>query len=216
MNAVVNYASHGWFLEAQQRLADSLARYDPASQHCMYGPQQIDPAAFPSYRFKLRAIMLSGAPRILWLDAANYLTKPIEAIWRDIARQGYAIQWNDPACKLGIWSSDHALEVFGITRNEAMGLPDCAAGLIGLNLEHPAGWAIYGAWRGAMLQGVFDGPRSNREGQCSSDPRCKGHRQDQTALSLILHKLKLAAAPWETYYAFRPGTLAPVRSERMA
>jgi len=211
---IVNFAS-AEFRKGQERLRESLRIWAPNCLHAIYTEANIDYRHLPMYGFKIAAIERSGARRFLWLDSSLYLRAPLDELWRDLDRQGYAVQWNDPNCILGKWASDKALAFFNMTRDRAMALPDCMGTAFALDLGHRTGAAIFDTLKKAMAGGVFDGPRNNVNQSCSRDIRCLGHRYDQTALSLILHTMGLWAAPWETYVSLRTGSFAPMILDRI-
>ena len=77
------------------------------------------------------------------------------------------------------------------------------SGLVGLDLLSRFGGNIWYRWGSLHAQGAFRGPHFNQpsvgivesggkwSGWCSDDPRCEGHRHDESALSYVLHSLGL-------------------------
>lgn len=159
------------------------------------------------YAFKIYAIadaIQRGYRRVLWMDIVYMPQGSIDALWAVVARQGWYIPTQGDAV-LGNWCSDACLEVFGLSRDEAMTVPLCYSGLVGLDLDHRTGQHIWELWQLAYERGAFQGPHKNEgkpgepihawghktAGHCSDDPRCMGHRQDESALSAILYRLNL-------------------------
>jgi hypothetical protein len=48
----------------------------------------------------------------------------------------------------------------------------------------------------------FLGPWDNRDGRCSPDPRCKGHRHDLTAGSLLAYRMGMKTTAHPTYIVY--------------
>ena len=162
------------------------------------------------YGFKIHALKRAvdpGYQHVLWMDATCQPVESIEPLWEHIEREGFYIVKQEDAT-LGNWVSDHALGVFGITRDEAMEIPLVYTGLVGLNMQNVAGAAIWLNWLHIYRQGAFSGPHFNEagygwpwredgakwRGHCSFDTRCQGHRHDESAMSFELWKLGLKPA----------------------
>ena len=162
------------------------------------------------YGFKIHALKRAvdpGYQHVLWMDATCQPVESIEPLWEHIEREGFYIVKQEDAT-LGNWVSDHALGVFGITRDEAMEIPLVYTGLVGLNMQNVAGAAIWLNWLHIYRQGAFSGPHFNEagygwpwredgakwRGHCSFDTRCQGHRHDESAMSFVLWKLGLKPA----------------------
>lgn len=156
------------------------------------------------YAFKiysLRRTFEAGFKTMLWMDSAFQPIASISPLWEEIKLQGWYIQKQGDAV-LGNWCSDRSLAIFGIGRDEAMQIPLCYSGLVGLDVKTWNGAKIWDEWQALYESGSFDGPHQNAPGEpcawgyklqsnCSDDPRCEGHRHDESALSFILYKLGL-------------------------
>lgn len=196
-----------WCPEARRLFVDALPTLWPSHGERRYG-------------FKIHALrepVNAGYHLILWMDATLAPIGPINGIWGRILRDGYFALAS--GSRLGTHTSDAALEIYGITRDEAMEIPHVLSGLVGINMAHPTGREVWAAWERLYERGAFEGPHFNsaREGLpfyterpvgnkwaglCSNDPRCEGHRHDESALSFVLHSLGLPASggmPWEQY-----------------
>src|ERR1019366_4879766 len=151
------------------------------------------------YGFKIHALKRAidpGYQNVLWMDATCQPVESIDPLWEHVAREGFYVVKQADA-KLGSWVSDNALGVFGITRDQAMEIPLVYTGLVGLNLRSVPGATIWKEWLQLYKKGAFSGPHFNVagwgwpwqeegakwRGHCSFDPRCEGHRHDESAMS---------------------------------
>ena len=162
--------------------------------------------------FALKALMDSGADIGILLDASIYPIRHIAPLIAHIGKVGYYMA---PAgFTIGEWTSDSMLNHFGMGRDDAMAFPDCASGCVGLEFNRQ-GRCLVDAWCSSWE--YFEGPHSNinaadkscsyrNEGFVSNDPRCRGHRHDQAALSIIAHQLGMTKwVPWPKFVAYKAG-----------
>ena len=161
--------------------------------------------------FALAAAMFDGADIGLLLDASVYPIRSIEPLLKHIEENGYYMA---PAgFSIGQWASDEALEYFGVDREDAFGMADCASGIVGLNFRTGEGKELLRQW--CVAAPAFPGYHSNskagskefsyrNEGFLSDDPRVLGHRHDQTALSIICHQMGMTHwTPWPKFVAYQ-------------
>ncbi len=152
------------------------------------------------YAFKIYAMqrVINGGFRyVLWMDSSFQPIASIEPIWKHIEEHGWYVP-SQADSFLGTWTSDAALRSYGIFRDHAMKIPLAFSGLIGLDMEHPTGKIIWRDWQHTFWVDAWDGPHYNQgiteragyklKGWCSDDPRCEGHRHDESALSFVLHQ----------------------------
>lgn len=155
------------------------------------------------YAFKiyaLREAIAAGFRHILWLDSAFQPIASIEPLWREIREAGWYVP-PQYAFMLGEWCSDEALAVLRIDRETAWTIPLVFSGLVGFDLQHPLGAALWRGWEDTYERGAFDGNHFAHEkqerwgqkfaGPVSDDPRVRGHRHDESALSWVLWSLGL-------------------------
>jgi hypothetical protein len=185
-------------------------------------PSGCPPHAEQMYAFKIFALdeaIRSGFRYVLWMDSSLAPLAPIDPLWRTIEECGWyaAPQYNGitkgqpwrhwastTMATLGEWCSDAALEIFGISRQEALAIPLALTGLVGLDMENPIGRTIWDMHRFFYERGVFNGAHTNDpgrpitvngngkfKGHVSNDPRVQGHRHDEASFSFILDRLKL-------------------------
>ncbi len=204
---IVSCGTESHYYEALHSTRLHCAQHVPeAWQLFYYGyPDGCPTQAQSQYAFKifaLRRVCDAGFNTMLWMDTAFQPIASISPLWEEIRAKGWYIQQQGDAV-LGNWCSDRALQIFGICRDEAMQIPLCYSGLVGLNVKSWTGAKIWADWQELYERGSFDGPHQNTPGrgahpwgyklaaECSTDPRCQGHRHDESALSFILHRMGL-------------------------
>lgn len=128
------------------------------------------------------------ADMILWLDCSITAVRPLEEIWRYIESNGVYLYQSGANC--AETCNDHCLASYGISRDEAAGIPECASNVVGINLTHPTGRTFFNLWMASLENGANIGVKWPTEEQRlaeSNDPRFKYHRQDQSSASLAAH-----------------------------
>ncbi len=167
-----------------------------------------------TYDQKLDAIeqaYQAGARYVLWMDVSFEPVAPLDPIWEIVERNGWFVSKQGEST-LGTWTSDDALFHFGINRDQAMEIPLCLSGLVGLDLGAHTGQEILRRWK--LLAHTFPGNYYNVPGEvqkplgakttghASFDPRCEGHRHDESALSFVLWDmgLRITTSPLMSVY----------------
>lgn len=155
-----------------------------------------DYTAYCAKPFALKAALDSGADVAILLDAAFYPIRPIEPLVHHIAQVGYYLC--DNGARLGEWCSDRALALAEIDRWQAMGVCEVSSYCVGVSRDDSDcfghGLGMVNSWCDLALQrGVFEGPHTaglpgeeskRNPGWVSDDPRVRGHRHDQSGLSM--------------------------------
>jgi len=145
------------------------------------------------YAFKLAAIEhagnVLGYNRILWVDSSVWCVADPLPIFHRIATDGYYL-W-DSIFAVGTWTNDRCLSSFGMSRDEAMAVPMLSANVIGLHWQNGTAREFMRQWREAMDRGDFAGSWIRQEGD-AEDERYQGHRHDQSAASIIAHRLGMS------------------------
>lgn len=210
-------------------------RYAPEAWRLCYRELPIDcPEHSPfvsrgMYAFKIFAMARAidaGFRYILWMDTSFQPISGLAKLWSRIRADGFYIPQQQNA-KLGEWCSDRFFrqnflnlqpEDFEVVRTDLMKVPLVYSGLVGLDMEHPHGTAIWRRWNRSWGENTWNGPHLNSplsdpdgeapgqsqvdgvwyqpwglkwRGLCSHDKRVSGHRHDEAALSLVLHQLGL-------------------------
>jgi hypothetical protein len=189
---VVSVGIGGWFPRGVDRLERSLQAVGWSGG--FMGWRNEWPPGSPRTEIHMHkpwamlAALEAGYTSVMWLDASCWAVAPIEPIFQIAEHTGHYLVYN--GFKVGQWSSDRCLELFGISREQAWVIEDIASGFVCLDLTHQQSRAFLNDWaRYTLHQGgaAFVGADSNADGAVSKDPGVEGHRHDQTVASLILH-----------------------------
>lgn len=179
-----------------------------------YGPYCAKP-------FALEYARQQGADVAILLDASFFPIRPIQPLVEHIQRNGYYLCRN--GFKVGEWTSDAMLESFGVSREAALEMEEISSYCVGLDFSSPFGpnREMLFSWRARASVGIFAGPHTatgqpgRNPGFVSTDPRVKGHRHDQSALSIIANRMgmdRLSERPDYTAYHLGYGGLFPNES----
>jgi hypothetical protein len=192
----------------RQLFPDGLIR---AYRDCLpYGcpTHQEVPYAFKSYALKEAAD--AGATSLLWLDSIMIPgPRPLEDLWEKIERDGYYIGNN--GFSNYEWTADSAYRDLGISREENREIKHVVGGVIGLDLTKDVGANILAEYFRLAKTKAFCGPWRNGSRtpdgkQWPCGPRdVRGHRHDQTALSVIAWRLGCALTDSPEWFAYDPG-----------
>lgn len=201
--ALVTCAIGGWYPRGAARLIESLER-----QGCtiplyswinVYPPESPTDLPYRSKPHAMRHAQSLGHDIVIWIDAAFYAIRPINPLIEHIARIGYYLV--DNGAIVGEWCRDAALAPLGIDRETSMRITEASSYCVGLNFHDARCRELLNRWtETAHHPDIFPGPHTNtahpdfkpparNAGWCSDDPRVKGHRHDQTALSVIAWQL---------------------------
>jgi hypothetical protein len=159
------------------------------------------PYAFKAYSIK-KAMEL-GYKYILWCDSVIFATKSVEPIFDHIKKFGYLF-FDNPPFTIGEYTSDACLKHWYMNRYEAYKKKMIMACVMGFDVEHAETKRFLELYISAASDGVsYQGSWHNHNGQTSSDPKCKGHRHDQSTASIIIARegMRIINAQ-ETYFAY--------------
>lgn len=140
-------------------------------------PEGCPTHAQQNYAFKLYAIQAAvnaGFRYILWADSTFRPIASLAPLWQWIEDKGW---FAPPQSWLADFCNDAALAVFDVTKEQARSIPLVFSGLVGLDMQG-VGAKIFGRWKHYYMKGTFQGIRPP-------------HRHDESALSFVLHELKL-------------------------
>jgi hypothetical protein len=172
----------GWYPRGQERLRQSLQGHPEAL--CLYNDFPNDLFSKSNgYNVKPSALYEAAKTysQLLWLDCSCWVIKDLQPIWDIVDSQGYYFINSDFNCST--YCNDKSLEYFGITRDEAENIAMISSGCFAIDLKTEKGALIYQIFIQSAIDNIFD------NGTGSQDPRFIAHRHDQSALSIILHKL---------------------------
>jgi len=199
--AIVNFANAGntryeW---GQENLRKSFETFDPDIPFFALKRYEefnsLTHAECP-YGFKVAAvehIRKLGYDVIIWIDSSLRLIKSIKPLIQEISKVGVYLQGD--AWKCGEWSNDSSLSYFNISRDDAMQIQNIHAIMIGFDFRHSDTMPFFLRWKQCADDGIFRGSKTNDKNTESKDPRCKGHRWDQTCLELVANELKITYSP---------------------
>lgn len=208
---VVNVAT-GSYVAGQWRLLNALKQFSPDAEAMVWADAM--PPGSPShqnipYAFKAWALMAAdaaGADLVLWADACILPISSLSPLWKLIEGQGVWLAEN--VWSNGQWCSDAALPLLGIDREESFAQKHVVAGVLGLNLRSEIGRMFLAEYCGFAQNGSFQGPWTNEGREASTDPRVLGHRHDQTAASVIAHRLGIPLTQPPAIIAYKGGETA--------
>jgi hypothetical protein len=194
---IINAAIGSWYPKGQQRLVRSLIHHGfnwdiktwtdfPNNNFDKSCPYHIKPAA-------LEEVMKEGYTHVLWLDSSVWAISDPNKMFDIINTVGYYLG-DSGGYTCAQTCNDSCLAYFGVSRDQAESIPDCASGILGLNLSNPIAKEFATRWIKAGKDGAFKGSREH-DNQ-SKDPRFQFHRQDQSAASLIAHSLGMKLTPF--------------------
>ena len=151
-----------------------------------YGPYCAKPWA-------LKHAFDKGCDTAILLDAAFYPVRSVHPLLEHIAQRGYYFCRNGNS--VGEWSSDSCLESLNQSREQAFDIPEISSYCVGLNSHEERCVDLLDWWCSLDPRQAIAGHHTNighngrNVGFVSEDPRVKGHRHDQSCLSIIAHRL---------------------------
>jgi hypothetical protein len=222
MNRCVLNVATGSYVCGQERLIKALSPISEVTRHtwanCL--PEGSPSHTERPYAFKAYALAHAadaGATTLLWADACILPIRSMEPLWERIEREGYWIarngwtnyEWTADSAYPDLFPTHSPQDARRVNRT----IPHVVATAFGLSLKTPIGRNLFAEYyRLASHTKAFCGPWINANYQekpgdmrplmgdrcqpCgSSDVR--GHRHDQTALSVIAWRLgcKLTESP---------------------
>lgn len=228
---VVNVSTGTTYVALQGRLNQKLEEYGNCDIKLWSEPlpKSWTPHKEVPYKFKAHCLRSVDADLILWLDSAILPLRSLEPLWQQIEEIGYFIPSNP-----GMWNYEWTAETAyddlfpGISRSAAISLnrqiPHCSSAAFGFNLRLWIGQRAYSEFSRLANTDAFCGPWANSNGPdrdryqldylrelyttapCGP-PEVRGHRHDQTALSVIAWRLGMKLDT--TLYAHENGTPDP-------
>jgi hypothetical protein len=192
-----------------QRLGESLKRVGFDGDYLYWDeslpsgcPDQFEaPFAFKGYCFNKAKEL--GYEQVLWIDAPCVAIRNLAPVFRSIEQHGYIFFNNNYGQMMGQWSSDDALAMNKISREEALAMPEIPCSVLGLNLRSDLASSFLEGWHQIMADGItargitekiktwdeYQDIFWNRNSRISKDPRVGGHRCDQVAAGIVAYKL---------------------------
>lgn len=159
------------------------------------------PYAFKPYAIK-KAIEL-GYELILWADCPIYAIKPINKLFNHIEENGYLF-FDNIGFSIGDYTSDKCLMKNNILRTESYKAKMIMACCMGFNMQNEKTKILFDKYFEAAKDGIsYLGSWTNKNYEVSLDLKCKGHRHDQSVISILINKMNLDIhTGHETYFAY--------------
>lgn len=209
-HCIVNFSDFK-FKIGQDRLQKSLIDMKYKGDVLLFSDYQeigSKPHTEVPYQFKVFAIEKArqmGYDVVLYCDASIWAIKDVMKSINYINEKGWLMEF----CGFGFisasqYTTDICLEKFNLTRDEAELIWLYSAGFTGLNFKNKIATEFFNQWlHRAKEEITFKGAWDNNQNQCSNDPRCKGHRHDQSVASIIAHNLGMERInPYFMQYQF--------------
>lgn len=146
------------------------------------------------YNFKVYAFdeaFRRGYKVVVWADASLFAVENPMPLFDYINEHG--LYFFKSGYSLAETATDNLCNYSGVTREELVDVPEFATGLIGINIDNPFGKEFFENWKQYMIDGMFGGNRVY-DPQDSQHPLFKFSRQDQSAASMVLHKMGVRTA----------------------
>lgn len=140
--------------------------------------------------FALKEAERQGHDVLMWCDAAMYPMRNVAPMFEHIEREGYLL-FENVGHPLGVWTSDRCLDAMGMSRAEAHTTRQIMGCCVGIDLRTDVGRAMLDQWHVRACDGgvTFNGPHY---GICADDETVKGHRHDQSVLSILAARMGLS------------------------
>jgi hypothetical protein len=171
------------------------------------------PYAFKPYA--IQEMRKKGFETIIWMDSAVYAIKQLYEMLYYINLNGF-IFFDNLGYTISDYTSDICMNNFDMSREEGFNHPMIMACLMGFNFKNQLSVKLFNEYYQAVnVYGNYEGDWNNNTNQVSKDNRVKGHRHDQSVMSLILAKHNIKPMhPHSTYFAYfgNPGHLPHAES----
>lgn len=165
--------------------------------------------------FAIQEIRKKGFETIIWMDSPVYAVKNIDAFIEYVKLNGF-IFFDNLGYTIGDYTSDQCLTNFNMSREESFKQQMIMACLMGFNFKNQLATKLFNEYFIAInFYGNYEGDWTNESNQVSKDNRVKGHRHDQSVMSIILAKENIKPLhPHSTFFAYfgNPGHLPHAES----
>jgi len=205
--AIPNPLLDEWYKKGARRLWESLTEKCPESgtfiawdQMPPGTPDLKEDRMYNAYIAKPYALRsaLAQADIAILCDASFYAIRDIAPLVEHIREHGYYLCRNGSS--VGEWTSDACLRYFDLERDEVMGMADISSYCVGINKHDLKALRFADAWCQHSNRQTIPGfhtnqPHKNRRsrnpGWVSQERRVKGHRHDQSVISILAHQMGL-------------------------
>jgi len=210
-----SYADADRYFNYAERLKDSLKGVD----FHLFTKENLQHPSHSEvpYSFKPYAIneLKKNYDIVIWADSCVYSIKSLDKFIDYISINGFAF-FDNIGYTIGDYTSDECLNNLGMSRDESFKHPMIMACLMGFNFKNEKANKLFKEYFNATkIKGCYEGDWTNEANQVSQDNRVKGHRHDQSVMSIILAKEKIKPLhPHSTFFAYfgNPGHLPHAES----
>jgi len=157
------------------------------------------------YNFKLYCFeeaFKAGYKVVVWADASLYAVQDPMPLFDYVNEHG--LYFFKSGYSLAETATDDLLAYNKVEREDLVNVSEFATGLVGININNPKGKEFFDGWKEQMDKGLFNGGRSY-DSRDSEHPLFKFSRQDQSAASMVLHKMGVTTAgedrDYQAYYS---------------
>lgn len=183
------------------------------SFEAIQSPNHTDiPYAFKPYAIKKVKDM--GYKIVIWMDSPVYAIKNIDKFIEAITER-CVLSFDNLGYTIGDYTSDACINHFNISRKEAFEKQMIMACLMGFDFTQTLANKIFNEYYQSATAEIYGGSWTNEANQVSGDNRVKGHRHDQSVMSILLDKYNIKPLhPHSTYFAYfgNPGHLPHAES----
>ena len=177
-----------WYPKGMERLQASVRIHAPEVATAFYmgedsvGAPRQDDASHAFKKFAIARAMRQNpdAQHFVWIDVSMWLVRDLEPLYRRLLTPGWFAA--SSGTDIGTWTMDHCFDEMNVKRDDYAARTMLASGFFALSLGVPECEAVL-ADLFATSNRAFHGPKWG-------DPNAavKGHRHDQSVLSILWHK----------------------------
>jgi hypothetical protein len=128
---------------------------------------------------------------VIWCDSSLYAVSNPMPLFDYVNEHG--LYFFKSGYSLAETATDRLCNYAGVDRESLVNVSEFATGLIGINIANPNGKTFFTEWKRYMEDGLFGGNRAHDEAD-SAHPLFRFSRQDQSAASMVLHKMGIKTA----------------------
>lgn len=145
-----------------------------------------------NYGFKPMSLLEmknKGYRAALWMDAAFWFKRDLEPMRKVLDEQGCFVQPSGQC--IGEMTMDHTFDLMGVRRRDFERLPMISAGFSAFHFEFPAALNVFDEYvalaQDPVKREAFNGPTWLVPEEKRLNAAVKGHRHDQSVLSILWH-----------------------------
>jgi hypothetical protein len=197
------------YIMKQQRQEQSLnaVGFD-GDYFCFHTFEEINskPHSEIPYQFKAKSIQKvreMGYDLVLWMDSPVYATKPINDVFDYIKERGLLL-FDNIGFTIGDFTSDKCLGLMNMSRDESFKQPMVMACVMGFDFTNDDTNFLFNEYLVLSdVDGCYEGDWHNDKLQVSTDYRVRGHRHDQSVISVLASKRSYKLVhPNSTFFAY--------------